>query len=402
MKVYKNISQLCTLESAYKKDGRKLLPDDLSIIEDGSIVFDNDKIHWVGKTEELPSKYQNIESEDCSNLTIVPEIVDSHTHLVFGGNRSKEYSMRLNGADYQAIAEAGGGILSTMTSTIALDRDELFNRACKRINSIASYGIGTIEIKSGYALTYEHEKIISEVIHNLKVHYAGKVKIHNTFLAAHAVPKSFNSSSDYIQKVVIPLLNELAQKNIVDSVDIFHEEGYFDENDVRSLFEECKKLNIPRRMHADEFNDNDGASIAVDYDCLSCDHLLCTSDKGMEKLASSNTVASILPGTALFLGKPFANARKFLDAGCKVAFASDYNPGSCHCDNLLLITSITAKVLNVNIAELWCGITLNAAHSLNFKDQGAIIPGLKPCFSKFKCNTIDEITYNWGKNLFAK
>lgn len=400
MILYKNIKELLTLEGAANKDGRNLLPEDLSIIQNASIIVDEDnKIKWVGKASNLPKEFYEIKSIDCSNFVITPEIVDSHTHLVFGGDRSFEYTMRLNGADYEDIANAGGGILSTMKNTLECSENELFEKACERIERINSYGVGTIEIKSGYALTYDGEKLISNVIDKLKKKYVDKVNIFNTFLAAHAVPKTFNDSNEYLEKVVFPLLEELKDKKIIDAVDIFHEKGYFNDEDTHKLFSKAQTLNIPIKIHADEFNDNKGAVIASEYNALSADHLLATTEDGIEALAKSNTVATLLPGTAFFLGKPLANARKILDAGCKVSLASDYNPGSCHCDNLLLIAQLSAKSLNMNSTEVWSAITLNAAHALNLKSQGAVIVGMDARFSFFEANTIDNILYSWGRNF---
>lgn len=399
MYCYKNLNQIITLSSAHKKNGRKLIPEDLSIIEGAAIVFDESKILWVGKTDNIPDDYKSFKSYDLKGHTLLPEIVDSHTHLVFSGNRSKEYIARLNGADYEEIAKMGGGILATMDATKNASFDELFSQAVKRIERINNFGIGTIEIKSGYGLTLESEERISEVIHKLKEHFCGKVQILNTFLAAHAIPKEYKSSKEYMEKTVLPLLDKLASKKIIDFVDIFHEQGYFSTEDVYLLAERAKKLNIPLKMHADEFNDNKGAKIACELNAISCDHLLATTEDGIESLSKANTVATLLPGTALFLGKPLADAQAFFKAGAKVAIASDYNPGSCHCDNLLLLTSICAKNLKLNSAQMISAITLNSAHALNLQSQGAIIEGLKPRFSLFKANSYEEIFYNWGKNL---
>ena len=307
--------------------------------------------------------------------------------------------MRLNGESYEKIAQMGGGILSTMNSTLNASEEDLFESACQRIERIHSFGIGTIEIKSGYALTYEGEKLISQIIHKLKEKYRGKVNIFNTYLAAHAVPKTYANSGQYIHEVVIPLLKELAQDDIVDAVDIFHEEGYFNTQDVHDLFKLAKDLNIPTKIHADEFNDNKGAVIACEYNSLSCDHLLATTDDGIRALSNSKTVATLLPGTAFFLGKPLADARAFLDAGCKLAIASDYNPGSCHCDNLILLAQLAAKSLNLNSCELWSAITLNSAHALGLTNQGAIIKGMDAKISKFRTSSLDNILYSWGKNF---
>lgn len=399
MKLYKNISQLVTLRSAYKKDGRFLKPNDLDIIENGAIVFDNEKIVWLGSTHEIPTAYSNLSSFDLTDHTLTPEMVDSHTHIVFGGDRSTEYAKRLNGVSYEEIAKAGGGILFTMNETQNSSSETLFQNACERIEKLHSYGIGAIEVKSGYGLTYEEEKRMSLIIHDLKKEYEPKIKIFNTYLAAHDVPKSFSSSKQYMDEVVLPLLEELAPLNIIDAVDIFHEKNYFTDEDTKRLFEKAQKLNIARKIHADELNTNAGAELAAAYKALSADHLLKISDIGIHELAQSSTVATILPGTAFFLGKPLAPAQKMMEAGVKLSIASDFNPGSCHCDNVLMIASISAAQLKLNQAQLWCGITLNAAHSLGYKDQGVLDVGFRPRFSLFKSKSLDYITYKWGYNL---
>tara|TARA_R110000868_G_scaffold100128_5_gene275421 strand:+ start:19396 stop:20586 length:1191 start_codon:yes stop_codon:yes gene_type:complete len=388
--VWSDISELATLSGATKKDGRNLLPDDLGLISDAAIAFDQDKILWQGKSSSLPQQYQH-SAVSLKDHVVTPEIVDSHTHLVFAGNRADEYKMRLDGADYQVIAASGGGILSTMNATKDADEEELFQQAKARIERIHSYGVGTIEIKSGYALTLEGERKLSQVIARLKSHFSPRVRIMNTFMAAHAVPKNFKSSKDYIETIVLPLLKELASKGIIDAVDIFHENGYFSFDDVEKTFTLAQDLGIAVKIHADEFGDNGGAALAVKHNALSADHLLCTGDKGIAALANSKTVCTLLPGTGYFLGKPQARARKLLDAGAKVAIASDFNPGSCHVDNILLLASLAAPNYKMNSAELWAAITINARDALGLDAS--------PRFSIFKANSISEITYSWGRNF---
>lgn len=399
MKIFRNLSQILTLKKAYEKDGRNLLPEDLSIIENAAIAFDNQKILWVGRNNDLPSEFSQAAAEDLSGCVLTPEIVDAHTHLVFGGDRSHEYARRLNGEDYLKIAKEGGGILSTQKSTLAASREELFNSSIEKIERIHSYGVGTIEIKSGYALTFEGEKLLSEVIHDLKKHFVGKVQILNTFMAAHAIPKDFSSSDQYLETIVLPLLRELAPQKIIDAVDIFLEEGFFTAKDCKKLFKVARDLNIPTKLHGDEFIDLGGAKLAADEGCLSVEHLLGISDEGIKALSNSQTIANLLPGTGMFLGKAQAPARKMLDQGVKVAIASDYNPGSCHFDNLLLIASLSAPLLKMNQAEIWSAITLNAAHSLGLKNQGCLVNEMKPRFSIFTAPNIDYLTYNWGQNF---
>lgn len=398
LKALIHLNEVITLKSAHKKDGRYLLPEDLSIIKDGAIVFDENKILWVGETAKFPEQYQNI-AKNMSGHVLTPEIVDSHTHLVFGGDRAQEYADRLNGVSYEEIANRGGGILYTMKLTNEASAEKLFQEACARIERLHSYGVGTIEIKSGYGLNFDKELEVSLVIDRLKKKFSPAVQIFNTYLAAHDVPRNFSSSTQYLQEVVIPLLEKLAPLKVIDAVDIFHEKNYFSAADVDLLFETASSLGIARKIHADELNDNDGASLAVKHKALSADHLLKVSDEGIAALASSKTVATLLPGTAFFLGKPLAPARKLLDRGAKVAIASDYNPGSCHCDNLLLIASMSAAQLKLNQAELWCGITMNAAVALGLANQGALIAGMKPRFSIFKTESLSHITYNWGRNF---
>ena len=399
IKVYRHFSELMTLKTAHLKDGRKINSSDLDIIKNAALVYNNENIIWVGPTSELPEEFKDLDFTNAEGTVCLPEIVDSHTHLVFGGDRAFEYSMRLNGATYEEIAASGGGILNSMIGTNQTSRNELLKIAIDRAKQIKSYGIGTIEVKSGYGLNFDKEYELSRIIYDLKTILSPEIQIQNTFMAAHAVPKEYKTSYDYMKEVVLPLLDVLADEKILDAVDIFHEQNYFSEEDVRSLFERAKRLGIPVKIHADEFNDNKGAVLATSYEALSCDHLLRTAEDGVAALKNSSTVATLLPGTGLFLGKEKANARAMLDAGVKVAIASDYNPGSCHCDNLILLASIAAPMYKMNMGEMWTAITLNAAHALGLKDQGAIIPGLKPRFSIFKTDCIDRITYNWGKNL---
>jgi imidazolonepropionase len=378
MKLITHLNQILTLENAFHKSGKNLKPEDLSLIEDASIVFGNDKIYWVGKSSELPDKYKKLTPISGNGYVLTPELVDAHTHLVFGGNRANEYAQRLNGKSYEEIAKSGGGILFTVSETVKLSEEELFQSSVKKINSIHQYGVGTIEIKTGYALTTSGEKKLLKVIDRLKKFFSPKIQIITTFMAAHAVPAG-QTSKDYIQNCVIPLLE--SEQELIDCVDIFHEMGYFTTQDVHELFKVAQKLKKKIKIHADEFNDNDGAKIATQYQAVSADHLLKISDGGIKFLSDSNTVATLLPGTALFLGKPWAPAKKLLDHGVCVAIASDYNPGSCHYEHLLKIASLAAPSFGMNQAQLWSSITLNAAKALGLLDQGAIV------------------TYGWSENF---
>ncbi len=398
MKVLRHAT-LLTMAPAYAKDGRRLVPGDEGQVEDGAIVHHDDVIRWVGADADLPPEFASLPVEDLTGHVITPGLVDAHTHLLFGGDRADEYVQRLNGVDYQQIAAAGGGILFTVRETLKLSEDQLFILGVERLERIYSYGVRTVEMKSGYALTQEGELTCLRAMKRLKQWFEGRIRLYATFLGAHAVPRHFSSSTDYVRAVVLPTLTAAHREGLVDGVDAFHEEGYFSADDTRAIFAAATKLGLRCRLHADEFKDNGGASLAVAFNALSADHLLRTGDAGIKALAASPSVATLLPGTAFFLGKPLANARGLLDAGAKVAIASDFNPGSCHCDNVLMVASFAAPALRMNQAELWAAITLNASHALGFIDQGALIPGMRASLTVFRSSRVAQITYNWGRNL---
>ena len=390
---------LLTMAPALAKDGRRLVPGDEGQLANGSLVHDEQQILWVGEDHLMPEEYRSLTFRDLTGHVITPGLVDAHTHLLFGGDRAEEYAQRLNGVDYQQIAARGGGILYTMRETLKLSQAQLFRLGVERLDRMYSYGVRAVEMKSGYALTREGELTVLRAMKQLKAHFAGKMRLCSTFLGAHAVPKEYADSGSFVREVVLPTLHAAHIEGLLDGVDVFHEEGYFSAEDTKNIFGVASNLGLPVRLHADEFKDNGGAGLAVSAQALSADHLLRTGEAGIQKLAASKTVATLLPGTAFFLGKPLANARGLLDAGAKVAIASDYNPGSCHCDNVLLVASLAAPSLRMNQAELWAAITLNAAHALGFRDQGALVQGLRPAFAVFKAQNVSEITYHWGRNL---
>jgi len=401
MKVlYKKFSQIVTLTDALKKEGRNLLPSDLSILENASLITEDGKIIWVGLDADLPKSHKFDETVYCSGKIVLPEFVDSHTHLLFAGDRSNEYFMRLSGASYEEIAKAGGGILSSQKAFSEANPEQLYQLALNRIARMNSYGVGSVEIKSGYGLTHDLELMAMQTLKKIKSKVSPNTNILSTYMAAHAVPKSFSSSKEYLQSVVIPLMKVVKDQDLADFVDIFHELNYFTDEDVDLLFKESQKFKLGRRIHADEFNDNSGGSIAAKNHCFSADHLLAISDSSIASLADSETVATLLPGTGFFLGKPQARARAILDGGCRVAIATDYNPGSCHFDNLFSLACWAAPTYKMNPAELIASITLNPAHSLNLRDQGAITIGMKSRLAVFNCNSLAQLIYDWGINHF--
>jgi imidazolonepropionase len=418
--VYRNLNEIVTMESAHHKQGRFIEDSDLSIIKKATVIFNEEKILWVGTEEKYleclknktfdfiddSSKLNSIPSFEEFDLTghiLTPEIVDSHTHLVFAGNRADEYAMRLNGATYEQIALNGGGIISSMKAINELTREQLFQESVEKIKKIHELGIGTIEIKSGYGLNFAKEWEISQIIFDLKKYFFPKVQIINTFMAAHAVPPSFEKSESYMNQVVLPLLDRLAPLKIIDCVDIFHEKNYFNDDDLKNLANLTRLHQLKLKIHGDEFNNNHSAKLAVEYGAVSVDHLLNVDDEGIESLGKkeNQTVATLLPGTSFFLGKKPARGSAMVKKGCKVAMASDYNPGSCHFPNLIHLASMALPLYGFGLGQFWTSLTLNGAHALGLYDQGAIIKNFQPRFSLFKATTHTHIPYYWGQNLAA-
>jgi imidazolonepropionase len=398
IKVYKNLNQILTLENALKKDGRFLSSDDLSIINNGAIVFDDKKILWTGTSDKIPKKYFNEIMFDLSGHCLTPALVDSHTHLIFGGDRSHEYAKRLNGFSYEEIRNAGGGISFTVKKTKEESDNILLQKSINHIEKMIHQGLRTIEIKTGYGLFLKDELRLLLIIEDLKKYFSKKVTIISTFMGAHAVPNGYTSTS-FLNEHVFPLIE--SHHHLMDQVDIFFEVNYFDEKDVRALSNLAKKFNLPFKIHADEFTDLGGASLACELGALSADHLLGISESGIKALSKSKTVATLLPGTAMFLGKKMAPAQAMVKAGVKVAIASDFNPGSCHYPNLFKIASIATPTLKLNLCEMWSAITFNAAHALNLFDRGVIKEGFLPLFNLYKIDSIFKISYSWNEDFIS-
>jgi imidazolonepropionase len=400
MIILNHIRQLMTLRQAFKKSGRHLSEEDLDIIENAYLVLEKGKILDLGPAEKCDPKLLNNAKQviNGDKLVVMPGITDCHTHTVFAGNRAHEFKLRLAGATYQEIAAAGGGIRFTTQQTRTASLAELIESGKERLNRMARYGVKNIEIKSGYGLSIEHEIKISKAISALREYFRGRLNIFNTFMGAHAIGAEFQNSHEYMKNVVLPTLNTLKTSEKIDFVDIFHEQGYFNDADLTQLFSSASELGIKIKIHADELNDNNGAGLAVDHHAVSADHLMAISKNNIKKIANSETTAVMLPGTSLFLGKKMAPARELLDAGARLAIASDYNPGSCHFDNVLLLASMTAPTMKMKLHEVIAAITLNASYACAQPNLGYIDIGNPASLSLYECQRYEEIFYGWGIN----
>jgi len=405
--LFKNIKTCLTLQNVLKKNGKYLVADDLSLKNNISIYCEGDTIKWIGSYKDFkPKLIDPIIEIDCINKLVAPGLIDCHTHMLFGGNRSHEYSMRLNGFSYQEIADlakknnALSGINYTAHKTLEFleNEIEILNLLYHRIERAINQGITTLEVKTGYALTQEGEIQSARILAKCKKIFSHRINIVVTFMPAHSIPIDFSSSEQYWCDVIKPASILVAQEGIIDLMDIFIEQGYFDTSFLKKMQILSEELRVPWRAHVDEFCDLNGAMLASELGAKSCDHLLYSNSDGAKALEKNNTVGVLLPGTAFFLGKKLANGKMFVDAGVKVAIASDYNPGSCYYSNLLQIAKMSAMTFQFNAAQIWSAVTFNAAHALNLQDRGVIKEGYKAHFSIFECESFEEILYDWDQN----
>jgi len=314
---------------------------------------------------------------DCSGKLVLPSWVDSHTHIVYGGNREQEFVARLKGKTYQEIAEAGGGILNSAKHLNALSEDELYEQSSRRLEAVMAQGTGAIEIKSGYGLTLEGELKMLRVAKRLAAAYPVTVK--TTFLGAHALPEAYkNDKSGYMDLIIEQMLPAVQKEQLADYVDIFCETGYFDVEDTNRLLTAAGKLGLTPKIHVNQFNSIGGVQTGVQHGALTVDHLEVMEEADYQALAGSNTIPVALPGCSLFLSIPYTPGREILKRGLPLALASDYNPGSAPNGNMNLVVALACIKMQLTPEEAINAATLNAAYAMGVEDQlGSITRGKK-------------------------
>ena len=357
--VIRNISEIFT---AAPKD---------PVLTGGNLVIAADKggkISFVGRNDDFLKIAPDYEKsadviQDAGNRVVYPGLVDSHTHVVFAATREDEFAMKARGATYEEIAKAGGGILNSAKKTATATVDEIYEQSAKRLEQLISYGVTTVEIKSGYALTTEGEIKLLEAIRKLKDNYP--IEIVSTFLGAHAYPAQFkNDHEGYISLINNEMLPEIKNRELAEFVDVFCEDGYFSLKETETILKRAQDLGFKLKLHADEFNSLGGTELAAEMGAASVDHLEEISERGIELLAKTGTVAGVLPITSVFSRLPFAPAKKMIDAGVKVALATDMNPGSSMSGFLPLAASLGATQLQISAEDSLRGITANGAASV--------------------------------------
>ncbi|MBZ3692012.1 imidazolonepropionase [Phyllobacterium sp. R2-JL] len=367
------------------------------LIDAGAIGIEGDRISWVGTA--VPDDWKAVEVQDFGGRLATPALIDCHTHLVFGGNRAREFEMRLEGASYEEIARAGGGIVSSVKSTNGLSEDELVAQSLPRLDTLLAEGISTVEIKSGYGLNIETELKMLRVARRLGT--LRPVRIRTSYLAAHAVPPEYRGrADDYISEVVLPGLDAAHAEGLVDAVDGFCEGIAFSPAQIMRVFDRAKALGIPVKLHAEQLSNLGGAKLAASYGALSADHLEYLDEDGARAMAAAGTVAVLLPGAFYALREEQAPPVKALrDAGARIAIATDCNPGTSPLTSLLLTMNMACTLFRLTAEEALAGATREAAHALGLQnDLGTIAPGKRAEIAIWNAAQPAELCYRIGFN----
>jgi imidazolonepropionase len=371
------------------------------LLSSAAMATQNGRIDWIGDMSALPADYMTLAKEvrDIGGKCITPSLIDCHTHLVFAGNRCHEFEMRLNGASYEEIAKAGGGIRSTVKATRAASEAELLAQSLKRAQALLAEGVTVIEIKSGYGLDLETELKILRVAKQIQMLLP--IKVFSTFLGAHAVPLEYQGRMDeYIDLVCQQMIPVVAKEKLADAVDVFCETIGFTLLQTERVFAAAKRHGLAIKCHAEQLSDLGGAALAAKYQALSVDHLEFLSEEGVKALALNNTVAVLLPGAFYFLREkklpPIDLLRQY---GVSIAIATDCNPGTSPCTSLLLMLNMACTLFRLTPEEALCGVTRSAAEALGIQESyGTLAPGKIANFVIWDIQHPAELAYSIGSN----
>jgi imidazolonepropionase len=369
-------------------------------IEKGAIAVEGGRIAWIGPAAELPGRPEDLarDRHDLGGRWVTPGLIDCHTHLVYGGDRAREFELRLEGASYQEVARSGGGIVSTVSATRAAGEDTLFETARRRLSALCAEGVTTVEIKSGYGLDLETELKQLRVARRLAE--ALPVTVRTTFLGAHAAPPDYGDRTDAYISAVAAWMPEIAASGLADAVDAFCETIAFSPAQTARVFEAAVANGLPVKLHADQLSDLGGAALAARFTALSADHLEYTNDEGIAAMAAAGTVAVLLPGAFYFLREtklpPVAGLRA---AGVPIALATDSNPGSAPLTSLLTVLNMACTLFRMTPEEALAGVTRNGARALGMAaSHGTLEAGKAADFAIWDIERPAELAYRIGFN----
>ncbi|MFN3306759.1 MAG: imidazolonepropionase [Candidatus Kapaibacteriota bacterium] len=398
----KEISSLVTLAGNNNTPRSGELMNDIGEIKDGALFFD-ENILWVGATDEADVKLQNKEIVpeqiiSLKNKTVLPGFVDSHTHMVFAGDRSNEFAKRISGVSYKQIAKEGGGIISTVSAVREASEEELFDNASRYLGNAIRHGTVAIEIKSGYGLDTEDEIKMLKVIEKLRKNYP--IHIVPTFLGAHDFPPEYRSNPDgYVELICNEMIPRVSEMDLARYCDCFVDDGYYTLQQAEKIFKTALQHGLKVRVHADELSDAGAGRLAAEIGAISADHLLFVSEDSLQALSNSGTIATLLPGTSYFIRMPYAPAKKILQYKIPIALASDFNPGSCFTENMQIILSLSVINLGLTCQQAIVASTINGAHALEIADRiGSIEVGKDATFVVLNCSSYIDVFYHFGVN----
>lgn len=381
-----------------------MLPDTGSygLVKNGAVALQDGIIAWAGPETDLPAMFTDRPREDLGGRLVTPALVDCHTHIVFGGNRAREFELRLEGASYEEVARAGGGIVSTVTATRAASEDDLVADALPRVDALLSEGIATLEIKSGYGLDIETELRMLRAAR--RIGQERPVRVRTSFLGAHAVPAEYKDRADaYIDEICLPALTKAAEEGLADAVDGFCEGIAFSPAQIERVFKRAKELGLPVKLHAEQLSDLGGTALAARYGALSADHLEYLGDDGIAAMAESGTIAVLLPGAFYTLRETqLPPVQALRDAGVPMAIATDCNPGSSPLTSLLLTMNMACTLFRMTPEEALAGATRIAAQALGLSDAGTIEAGKRADLAVWDVSEPAELAYRIGFNPLHK
>jgi len=399
-----NIKSLCQVETGTDRKrsvgGKEMAT--LPVIEHAWLQIEDGLIHSFGEMKDIPET-DGVQIMDISGQMVLPAWCDSHTHLVFAAPRDQEFEDRIKGLSYEEIARRGGGILNSAKKLNETSEEELYEQSYNRLQQVIMQGTGAIEIKSGYGLSLEGELKMLRVIKKLKENSAVPIKAN--FLAAHAYPIDYKQNHDgYLNLIINEMLPKITDEGLADYIDVFCEEGFFSVAETERLLEAGAKYGLKPKIHANQLHYSGGVQVGVKYKAVSVDHLECVGDAEIEALKGSNTIPTLLPAAAFFLGIQYQPARKIIDAGLPVCLATDYNPGSCPSGNVPLLLTIACTQLKMTPEEAINAVTINGAAAMELENElGTIAIGKRAnLIITKKIPSLAFIPYDFGNNPVDK